>query len=169
MASIDINEILNDIRENVRLRRIAGDYPAGLENQLEQEFESIIKNTNRVFSIDVEAREHLEVVNGAFDRLLERYEGQKKIYDENSTAKKKNSSALDPWGFVAPEIIEISHHVLAALRLLTDNAVRQQDADERLVKELSQHVLDRLAVVDHLAIIVQELECRIQDLENQQK
>lgn len=169
MASVDMNAILNEIRESVRLRRIAGDYPAGLENQLEQEFESIMKSTNRTFSIDIEAREHLEEVNRAFDRLLERYEDQKKIYEENSVAKKKDSLALDPWGFVAPEIIEISHHVLAALRLLTDNAVRQQDADERLVKELSQHVLDRLAVVDHLAIIVQELESRIQDLENQHK
>ena len=57
MASIDMNAILNEIRENVRLRRIAGEYPPGLENQLEQEFELIMQSTNRVFGVDVEAKE----------------------------------------------------------------------------------------------------------------
>jgi hypothetical protein len=74
---------------------------------------------------------------------------------------------LDPWGFVAPEVVEIEHHMLITLRLLTDHAVNQQEADKRLVKELSQHVLDRLAVVDHLAFLVQELESRIRVLEHE--
>jgi len=165
MASIDMNAILNEIRENVRLRRIAGEYPPGLENQLEQEFEQIMQNTNRVYRVDVEARDHLVEADEAFQRLLKRYESQKDSYEKLSSEAEFKVTSLDPWGFVAPEVVEIEHHVLVTLRLLVDNAVRQQEADKRLVKELSQHVLDRLAVVDHLAIIVQELESRLRDIE----
>jgi hypothetical protein len=167
MASIDMNAILNEIRENVRLRRIAGEYPPGLENQLEQEFELIMQSTNRVFGVDVEAKEHIEQVDAALKRLISRYETQKENFEKQSPLIQSERSSLDPWGFVAPEVVEIEHHMLITLRLLTDHAVNQQEADKRLVKELSQHVLDRLAVVDHLAFLVQELESRIRVLEHE--
>jgi hypothetical protein len=167
MASIDMNAILNEIRENVRLRRIAGEYPPGLENQLEQEFELIMQSTNRVFGVDVEAKEHIEQVGAALKRLISRYETQKENFEKQSPLTQSERSSLDPWGFVAPEVVEIEHHMLITLRLLTDHAVNQQEADKRLVKELSQHVLDRLAVVDHLAFLVQELESRIRVLEHE--
>jgi hypothetical protein len=165
MAPIDMNAILNQIRENVRLRRIAGEYPPGLENQLEQEFELIMQSTNRVFGVDVEAKEHIEDADSALKRLISRYETQKENLEKQSLPTEAKTLALDPWGFIAPELVEIEHHVLVTLRLLIDHAVNQQEADKRLVKELSQHVLDRLAVVDHLALLVQELESRIRDLE----
>jgi hypothetical protein len=166
MASIDMNAILNEIRENVRIRRISGDYPVGLENQLEQEFEQIMQSTNRVYRVDVEAKQHIEHVDGALKRLISRYESQKDKIEKQVLNSITQTTELDPWGFVAPELVEIEHHMLVTLRLLTDHAVNQQEADKRLVKELSQHVLDRLAVVDHLAILIQELESRIQDLEH---
>lgn len=167
MAPIDMNAILDQIRENVRLRRIAGEYPPGLENQLEQEFELIMQSTNRVFGVDVEAKEHIDHVDAALKRLISRYETQKENFEKQSPLAQSERSSLDPWGFVAPEVVEIEHHMLITLRLLTDHAVNQQEADKRLVKELSQHVLDRLAVVDHLAFLVQELESRIRVLEHE--
>jgi hypothetical protein len=97
--------------------------------------------------------------------LISRYETQKENLEKQSLPTEAKTVALDPWGFIAPELVEIEHHVLVTLRLLIDHAVNQQEADKRLVKELSQHVLDRLAVVDHLALLVQELESRIRDLE----
>jgi hypothetical protein len=81
----------------------------------------------------------------------------------------RENQTLDPWGFIAPELVEIEHHMLASLRLLAEHAIQQENADKRLVTELSRHVLDRLAVIDHLAIIVQELDSRILDLEQKQK
>lgn len=165
MAAIDINVILDEIREKVRIRRLSGDYPPGLENELEQEFQLIMESTNRTFRVDVEAKDHLLEADAAFKRLLSRYENQKDQF-ENQASISSEQITLDPWGFVPPEVVEIEHHVLSTLRLLTDNASRQQDADNRLVQELSQHVLDRLAVVDHLAILVQELEARVRDLEH---
>ena len=45
-------------------------------------------------------------------------------------------------------------------------AKAQQSADNRVVRELSQHVLDRVAVVDHLAILTTELEARVRNLES---
>jgi len=169
MASVDMNAILNEIRETVRLRRIAGEYPPGLENQLEQEFELILKSTNRAFRVDVEAKEHLDEVEGALKRLLSRYESQKDKLEQQSLGGNREHQTLDPWGFIAPELVEIEHHMLASLRLLADHAIQQENADKRLVTELSRHVLDRLAVIDHLAIIVQELDSRILDLEQKQK
>jgi len=168
MPSIDINAILEEIRENVRLRRLSGDYPPGLENELEQEFQLIMESTNRSYRIDVEAQTHLSEANEALKRLLARYENQKEAFDQTDANSGKEHHQLDPWSFVAPEVVEIEHHVLATLRLLADYAHQQQDADKRLVEELSQHVLDRFAVVDHLAILTQELEARLRNLERNQ-
>ena len=168
MPSIDINAILEEIREKVRLRRLSGDYPPGLENELEREFQLIMESTNRTYRVDVEAQEHLSEANEALKRLLGRYENQKNAFEQTIVDSNTTISQLDPWSFVAPEVVEIEHHVLATLRLLADYARQQQDADKRLVEELSQHVLDRLAVVDHLAVLTQELEARLRNLERNQ-
>lgn len=169
MTSIDVTAILNEIRENVRLRRIAGDYPPGLENQLELEFEQIMQSTNRVSSVDIDARDHLEEVDAAFKRLRSRYENQKEKYEKQAVSDESDVSVLDPWSYVAPELVEIAYHMMMVVQVLMENAVAQEEADKRLVKELSQHVLDRIAVVDHLAIISQDLEARLLELESKQK
>ena len=55
--------------------------------------------------------------------------------------------------------------VLDTLKMVGEFAESQENADKRVVQELSQHVLDRIAVVDHLAILTTELEERILKLE----
>jgi hypothetical protein len=48
---------------------------------------------------------------------------------------------------------------------LVDDARSREDADRRMVANLSKHVLDRVAVVDHLYFIVAELETRLRKFE----
>jgi hypothetical protein len=48
---------------------------------------------------------------------------------------------------------------------LVSDARGREDADHRMVANLSKHVLDRVAVIDHLYFVVTELETRIRKLE----
>jgi hypothetical protein len=50
--------------------------------------------------------------------------------------------------------------------MLGEFAESQEEADSRVVRELSQNVLDRIAVVDHLALLTTELEARVLNLES---
>ena len=64
------------------------------------------------------------------------------------------------------QIRDVESLVIVVLKMLGEFAESQEAADSRVVRELSQHVLDRVAVVDHLAIITTELEARLRNLES---
>jgi putative IMPACT (imprinted ancient) family translation regulator len=59
----------------------------------------------------------------------------------------------------------VNEQVIAMLEHLVDDARSREDADRRMVANLSKHVLDRVAVVDHLYFIVAELETRLRKFE----
>jgi hypothetical protein len=63
------------------------------------------------------------------------------------------------------QIRDVESIVIVVLKMLAEVAESQEEADSRVVRELSQHVLDRVAVVDHLAILTTELEVRVRNLE----
>jgi hypothetical protein len=59
----------------------------------------------------------------------------------------------------------VNDQMIAMLEHLVDDARSREDADRRMVANLSKHVLDRVAVVDHLYFIVAELETRLRKFE----
>ena len=59
----------------------------------------------------------------------------------------------------------VNEQVIAMLEHLVDDARSREDADRRMVAKLSKHVLDRVAVVDHLYFIVAELETKLRKFE----
>jgi hypothetical protein len=67
---------------------------------------------------------------------------------------------------LAEQVRNVQIHSIAALRTLAEFAQSQEDADARLVRELYQHVMDRVAVIDHLVILHQEIEERLRSLES---
>ena len=64
------------------------------------------------------------------------------------------------------QLRDFESKVIVVLKMVGEFAESQEAADSRVVRELSQHVLDRVAVVDHLAILTTELESRIRNLES---
>ena len=165
MTSFDINVILNEIRENVRVRRAAGLYPPGLEQQLEREFAEILSSTNRRYFASKNLQEQLRLLEDAFGRLSGQISPRSRIPGVSLVHRIIGKRQV--LGLTA-QIRDVESIVVAVLKMLGEFAESQEAADNRIVRELSQHVLDRVAVVDHLAILTTELEARIRNLESRQ-
>lgn len=62
---------------------------------------------------------------------------------------------------LANQIQLASQELVELVRVIAELQMAQEDADRRLVIHLSKNVMERLAVIDHLAIVVRDLERRV--------
>ena len=168
MTSFDINVTLNEIRENVRVRRAAGLYPPGLEQQLEREFAEIMSSTNRRYFASKNLQEQLRLLEDAFGRLSGQISPRSRIPGVSLVHRIIGKLTKRQVLGLTAQIRDVESLVVVVLKMLGEFAESQEAADNRIVRELSQHVLDRVAVVDHLAILTTELEARIHNLESRQ-
>lgn len=161
MEKPDIEKLLSEIREQVRVRRIAGDYPPGLEQQLEAEFRGIINRERRdSTTVREQLIEHSNKTTEAFERISgvtpiqSRFPGGSLFHRAIRKVTARQTRGL------ANQIREATSELANLVNLIVDLQLAQEEADRRLVIHLSKSVIDRLAVVDHLAIVVRELERR---------
>lgn len=161
MDTPDIEKLLEEIREQVRIRRIAGEYPPGLEQELEIEFKGVVDRERRNWS---EVRDQLSERSG---RVIEAFAQ----IDGITTTESRVPGGTIFHGLIrklfgrqtrclADQVRRASSELVELVRLIADLQMAQEEADRRLVMHLSKSVLDRLAVVDHLAIVVREIERR---------
>jgi hypothetical protein len=166
MQQFDLTELLREITARIEEKRASGLYPPGLEQQLEREFAEIIASTNRRYFATKDLQLHITHLQNAFERLSGRVSTQSRI----------PGVSLIHWLFgkitkrqilgVTAQVRDVEGQVIAVLKMLGEFAQSQEEADNRVVRELSQHVLDRISVVDHLAILTTELESRIRKVES---
>ena len=153
--------LITELQKRVRERRAAGDYPAGLEAQLQEEFKNILETTHRGHrSINhLESRMHMvresitriqgvagvksripagSLFHRVIRRLVRRHVSQ--LANETRIAMKRIESVLQEFETLIKQ---------------------QQSNDERLLNQTLSGVLDKLAVVDTLSEMVVELESRV--------
>ena len=153
--------LITELQKRVRERRAAGDYPAGLEAQLQEEFKNILETTHRGHrSINhLESRMHMvresitriqgvagvksripagSLFHRVIRRLVRRHVSQ--LANETRIAMKRFESVLQEFETLIKQ---------------------QQSNDERLLNQTLSGVLDKLAVVDTLSETVVELESRV--------
>ena len=153
--------LITELQKRVRERRAAGDYPLGLETQLQEEFKNVLATTHRGHrSINhLESRMHMvresitqiKGVAGVKSRipagslfhrviriLVRRHVSQ--LANETRIAMKRIESVLEEFETLIKQ---------------------QQSNDERLLNQTLSGVLDKLAVVDTLSEMVVELESRV--------
>ena len=153
--------LITELQKRVRERRAAGDYPLGLETQLQEEFKNVLATTHRGHrSINhLESRMHMvresitqiKGVAGVKSRipagslfhriiriLVRRHVSQ--LANETRIALKRIESVLEEFETLIKQ---------------------QQSNDERLLNQTLSGVLDKLAVVDTLSEMVVELESRV--------
>jgi hypothetical protein len=165
-SEYEIAQLLEEIKRRVSNRRSAGDYPPGLEEQLEREFAEIISSTKRRYFASKDLQIQLLGLENSFARLSgqvstrSRFPGVAFFHLIVSKITKRQILGL------TSQIREVEAQVLVVLKMLGEFAQSQEEADSRVVRELSQHVLDRVSVVDHLAILTTELEDRVRNLES---
>lgn len=166
MKIVDIDSILAEIREQVQRRRAEGAYPPGLESELESEFVHILSLTQRgVNQRSDEVQELLSLLKqqihdlSGLSPITSRVPGGRLFHRIVRRIISRQTMG------VAAQTRAVSQTLSRISELLVDGLVRQEDADKRMVTALSKHVLDRVAVIDHLVLLVSELESKVRTLE----
>ena len=160
------DEIVARLRDPVADRRAEGHYPPGLEQQLEHHFEQMLRTlhedrteTERLRSDIEHVRQALGALGQPLAATTSRVPGGNVVHGATANLLRRHTQEL------TGRVGAIGDAVVDAL----DETVRLFDvnraADERELNTVLAGVLDRLAVVDHLAVMVVELEDRIRALE----
>ncbi len=165
-SQIHTAALLQQIKNQIELKRAAGLYPPGLEQELEREFDEIMASTNRRYFASEDLLAQLNNLEDAFGRLSGQISARSRIplatFVHRVLGKITKRQVL---GLTA-QIRDVESLVIIVLKMLGEFAKGQEEADRRTVLALSQHVLDRVSVIDHLAIISSELETRVRELES---
>jgi hypothetical protein len=168
VPDVDIDEIVTQLNERVAERRAAGDYPVGLEMQLDSEFKDMLRAVERseidthVLQSRLEGVRH-SVHNVSADVGVDsRAPGGAAAHSAAGRIVKRHTGPL------AESVREMGSSIANALdetRRLFD---AQRSADERQLLDALSGVLDRLAVLDQLSATIRSLEARVARLETDQ-
>lgn len=157
----NVDNLLADIRKLVAERRQRGDYPAGLEQELEAEFRGVVDRERRDW---VATTRRLEVQQRLVAESLSRLTG---VTDTQSRFPGGSAVHLLIRRLIgrqvrglAAQVRDASEQVAVLVSMVAELQKSQEDADRRLVAHLAKNTLDRMAVVDHLAIVMTDLEKR---------
>lgn len=165
-SEIQMTELLEQIRDQIEVRRASGLYPPGLEQQLEREFAEIMSSTNRRYFASKDLQAQLQHLEDAFGRLSGQISSRSRIPGLSLVHRMIGKLTKRQVLGLTAQIRDVESLVVVVLKMLGEFAESQEEADSRVVRELSQHVLDRIAVVDHLALLTTELEARVRNLES---
>jgi len=162
----EIEQMMAGIQDTIARRRAAGEYPAGLETELEAEFASILELTHRGEADRADALERLlQEVRMHAPHVSGLTATSSRIPLVNLLHKVVRRLIARQTRGLAAQQRAVNEQVIAMLEYLVDDARSREDADRRMVAKLSKHVLDRVAVVDHLYFIVAELETKLRKFE----
>ena len=166
MKQVEIEQMMADIQDTIGRRRAAGEYPAGLEQELEAEFASILALTHRG---EADRADALELLLQEAKRCAPEVSGltptSSRVPFLNILHKIMRRLIARQTKGLAAQQRAVNDQLIAMLEHLVADARGREDADSRMVAKLSKHVLDRVAVVDHLYFIVAELETRLRKFE----
>jgi hypothetical protein len=166
VANIDIETVVSELRERIAARRLAGDYPEGLEEELESEFRGMMRAVDRSEVDTSLLHDRVEEVNSASHRinsdvgLDSRVPGGSAAHAAIGRIVQRHTGPLAEsvrgLGFATASALDESRRLFEA----------QNSADQRQLHDALAGVFDRLAVIDHLSEIVRDLEQRVAQLEN---
>lgn len=163
--SVEFDSVLAEIQDRVKARRAAGEYPLGLEAQLEAEFDAIL-NAVRRDEVDTEelGRRLDAVADGvrginAGPELQSRFPGGSAAHAAASRVVRRHTVQLTE---TVRSLGASVHGALEEVRRVLD---AQRSADERQLNEVVGSLFDRLAVLDSLVVAVADLERRVGEIE----
>lgn len=165
MSEVDIVAIVRDLQSEVARRRRSGDYPQGLEHQMETAFAQLMLATDR-HEIDtdrlamlVEGVAAATAAVGGQPGTSSRVPGGNQIHAATSRLVSRHTTHL------ADHVRELGHAVHAALQEAKRLADAQQAADQRQLVDIIADVYDRLAVLDSIVDALRDLDDRLAALE----
>lgn len=165
MPKVDLNEILDELNQQIADRRLAGDYPVGLEQQLETEFQAMMKAVARNEIDTSELERRIADVDTATHSVAVGADASSRVPGGGAVHSGVARLTQRQTGPIAESVRGFGHTVVAALTETQRLIDAQRTADERQFQDVLSGVLDRLAVLDHLTEIARDLEDRVAALE----
>lgn len=165
MTGRTVQEIVAELQEQVAQRRIAGDYPVGLESELEAEFDAILEMTHRGQDKVESMRALLVSLSASVSSVSgntptkSRIPGGRLLHRLSERVSRRQVRGL------AGQTRQAHESTIRVLTDIIDQFETQRLSDERLMNRLANSVLDRVVVIDQLATLVVELERRVKVLE----
>ena len=167
MPDVEVDEIVSVLRARIAARRAAGDYPIGMELQLESEFQGMMRAIDR-HEIDTSRLGALidDVHSAAHDMRLDadtdsRLPGGSAAHGATARMVKRHINPL------AESVRDLGTTIGTAMTETRRLFEAQSSADERQLLDAIAGVLDRLAVLDHLVELTSDLERRVAQLEHE--
>ena len=151
MARFNIDDVIKTMQAEIAELRMKGQYPIGMEEQLEAEFKSIMDLTR------LSRPGRIEKLNNLLHQLTDN--------SVEGTSRENRFSIRWKFNHSKKKLVNQSLIQNKLLVELVGSFQDQHNEDERIALARSKHVLDRVAVIDHLALLIVALENRIDSME----
>ena len=166
MPDVDVDEIVAELRERIAVRRAAGEYPIGLEQQLESEFQWMMRAIDR-HEIDTDRLGTMvDAVAAAANGMPVAAETTSRLPGGSAAHHVAGNVVRRHVNPLADSVRSLGESVADALEEIRRLFVAQSAADERQLHDVIAGVMDRLAVIDHLVELTTDLERRVAELES---
>lgn len=162
-GEVDVDELAALLRRRVEERRAAGQYPDGMEAQMEAEFAAIMD----------QVRSHRSGTMPLVE-LQDRISARGPVAHGVAPSGAKGlvvagvdrlvAHAVRP---IEAELGQVRADLVDAIAVMRQLVDVQRGADERLLNDVLGAVLDRLSALDHLSATVADLESRIERIERE--
>jgi len=168
MAEIDVQAILADVQSRVRALRSEGHYPVGLESELESEFRGIMALTKLSVAGRMDSVERqLDEIRDVVAQIRQSPRTESRFMFGRLIHSAINRLVGRPFHDVADRTTVALVQLLEHLYLFLEELRSRDGVEDHVANAMAKHVMERVAVVDHLAVLVTELEARIDVLERE--
>lgn len=165
METINVDELVEELRTRVAQRRASGDYPVGLEEQLEAEFKHIMAAVHRNELNTEELGRRVRAVEKSSGAVETAVESDSRLPGGSTVHKTAARLVTRHTGQLAHNVRTLGIDIARALHEIHHLIEVQKSADERQLADVVGSLMDRVAVIDHLADAVVDLERRVLLLE----
>lgn len=154
-------DLHREVQARVQRKRQSGDYPVGLEEQLEAEFRAILEVTHRGTHDLSHLHKSLSDLQSMVHQIRttgdssSRLPGGSLVHRLFRRLLRRHSTAI------TQDIQRVFRQVDGVLNELYKALEAQRRHDERLLNDVLGGVLDRLAVIDSLALTLPEIERKL--------
>ena len=162
---VAIDEIVAQLSRQIAERRSNGDYPLGLERELEAEFDGVLAAMRRHELSTATLEDRVSALRAQVDRIggdtatTSSIPGGALIHKAVGRMVSRQTDGL------AAGTRHAGHETAAALSEVARLFERHRQADERQLIEVVSSVIDRLAVIDQLISAVNQIERRLDAIE----
>lgn len=165
----NVQDTVDELQQRVAARRLRGDYPVGMESELEAEFSSLASATGRHELDDDDLALRLQVVRDAVGRVSGTADISSRVPGGAALHKSTGLLVGRHTNHLAHGLREVGDATVTALTEIERLLHAQRAADERQLNEVVSAVLDRLGVIDELVTSVRSIEHRLLQLERAQQ